>query len=193
MNKTNFPGQGPEHERPVAERPEAERTGCERVFVGLGSNSENAFLMLERGREAVGGLAGVRLLASSPVYVTEPQEMRDQPWFHNQVLEIAVDKSIEPVALMTGFLELESALGRVRSADPALRYGPRAIDIDLLLFGERKSDHPVCLLPHPRLLLRAFWLVPLLDLAPDLAVNGTSVREHLARLDWHAEKNMIWQ
>ena len=166
---------------------------CERVFLGLGSNSPNAPEMLERSREAVAGLEGVRTRAVSPVYLTEPQEMPDQPWFHNQVLEIAVDAGLEPVVLMTSLLELETAMGRVRSPDPALRYGPRVIDIDMLLFGERESRDPVCLLPHPRLVRRAFWLVPLLDIAPDLTVHGTSVREHLARLDWHAEKNMIWQ
>ncbi len=176
-----------------------------RAFAGLGSNSENALSMLEQARAGLAALEGVCITAASPVYVTEPQGYADQPWFHNQVLELAVqdkalraDVSAAALAeaargLLRAMLDLETALGRVRSPDPALRFGPRCIDIDLLLFGELRLDDPCCTVPHPRLTKRAFWLVPLRDIAPDVLIAGETSETHLARLTWHLEANTIFQ
>ena len=178
------------------ETTQAKDTNGIRVFVGLGSNSTDACLMLERAREGLADLPGVLIRAASPIYVTEPQGYADQPWFHNQVLELnlAGEESIENAkSLMAAMLNLEAALGRVRSPDPALRFGPRKIDLDILLFGKIASNDPFCTLPHPRLNLRAFWLVPLRDLDPDLEILGENVQTLLGRLDWHAESNKIYQ
>lgn len=166
------------------------------VWIGLGSNSEDALERLDEARAGIAALDGLTIVRVSPVYTTEPQDYADQPYFHNQVLEARADAAWGPVPLMLAMLGLESQLGRVRSADPALRFGPRAIDIDMLLYGEDGkvvSDDPTCLLPHPRLTRRAFWLVPLRDIAPRLRIQGESVDALLARLTWSVENNVICQ
>ncbi|MDD4701414.1 MAG: 2-amino-4-hydroxy-6-hydroxymethyldihydropteridine diphosphokinase [Desulfovibrio sp.] len=152
------------------------------VFVSLGSNSGDAENMLELACQALARLPHARLQAASPVYSTAPQDYADQPWFLNQVVALAAGPQWRPCSFVDALLELEAGLGRVRSADPALRYGPRAIDADLLLFGEEKSSDVHCLVPHPRLTQRAFALVPLLDIAPDIMIDGISAATWLSRL-----------
>ena len=163
------------------------------VFLGLGSNDERASCHLSEAIAAIAALEGVIVEAVSPEYLTEPQEYTAQPWFRNRVARLAAAPGWEPVPLMRALLALESALGRVRSADPALRFGPRVIDIDMLLFDEVRSANPVCLLPHPRMAGRAFVLVPLLDLAPDVAIGGVPARDLLARLPWRREGRKLFQ
>ena len=163
------------------------------VYVGLGSNDPHALDYLARAREALTGLGGIELAQCSPLYTTEPQEYSDQPWFWNQVLRLEVQACWTASSLMCAFLETETRLGRVRSTDPALRFGPRCIDVDILLFGDLVSADPVCIVPHPRLVRRAFWLVPLRDLSPSLLIDGEPVDVHLSRLAWHAEGNKIFQ
>lgn len=166
------------------------------VYVGLGSNDERARDYLTLAVEGLSALAGVRLDALSPVYRTEPQDYGNQPWFHNQVVRLLVDEGrpeTAPRALMEAFLDIERRLGRVRSDDPALRYGPRCVDVDMLLYGDVTSDDPVVILPHPRLVRRAFWLVPLRDLEPDLVVDGVPVRDLLSRMDHRLEGDRIYQ
>ncbi len=174
----------------------AESGGWQTVWVGLGSNAADAMVRLERARAALDMMEGLRVARASSVYRTEPQDYADQPWFHNQVLRCLAAPRREPVSLMRDLLAAEARLGRVRSPDPALRFGPRAIDIDILLWGEdaevRCSD-PVCLVPHPRLTRRAFWLVPLRDMAPALAIQGESLDVHLGRLAWTMKDNVIYQ
>ena len=109
------------------------------AYVSLGSNSADAERMLQLAREALGNLPHVRLGAVSPIYATEPQGFADQPWFLNQVVELFVARSWQPCAFVEALLQMEAGLGRVRSADPALRFGPRAIDADLLLFGQQQN------------------------------------------------------
>lgn len=168
------------------------------AFAGLGSNSEDAVTMLARAREGLAALPYVSITAASPVYVTEPQGYANQPWFHNQVLALAVQcpKETEESAarrLMQDMLAIEAALGRVRSPDPALRFGPRCIDIDLLLFGAVQCADPFCTVPHPRLAERAFWLVPLRDIAPGVLIWGRTPQTWLASLNWHMEADTISQ
>lgn len=175
---------------------EGNTKGLVTVYVGLGSNSRDAPTMLERARSGLESLPAVHICRASRVYLTEPQDYTSQPWFHNQVLELSLageECPQEARNLMAALLMLEAALGRVRSQDPALRFGPRSIDLDILLFGKLVLQDPFCTLPHPRLARRAFWLVPLADLAPDLVIGGPSVLECLDRLDWHAEGNRIYQ
>ena len=82
-------------------------------------------------------------------------------------------------------------MGRVR--DPALRFGPRVIDLDVLLFGDERSETAVCTVPHPRLTQRAFVLVPLLEVAPNLEIDGKSVAGILERLPFRLCGNKIFQ
>lgn len=163
------------------------------VFVSLGSNCDDAENMLQLACQALARLPHMRLEAASPVYSTAPQGYTDQPWFLNQVVELAAGPQWRPCSLVDALLELEAGLGRVRSADPALRYGPRTIDADLLLFGEESSADVHCLVPHPRLTQRAFALVPLLDIAPDVMIGGISAATWLSRLQYKKEGLRIFQ
>lgn len=163
------------------------------VYVGLGSNSPDAESMLDMARRRIAALPKLRLNAVSPVYSTEPQGFADQPWFLNQVVEIAAKPSWRPQILLASLLKLETEMGRVRSPDPAMRYGPRVIDVDLLLYGEERHADPCCMLPHPRLTQRAFVLVPLLDIAPQISIDNLPAASWLARLAYRLEGRRIFQ
>lgn len=162
------------------------------VYVSLGSNTPDAPRMLDAACAALERLEGLRLVRAASRYATEPQGYADQPWFENTVLELAVNaERWRPRELLAAMLGMEAALGRRR--DPALRFGPRSIDMDLLLFGNETSADVHCLLPHPRLCERAFVLVPLAELAPQLIVNGRSVVSWLEDLAWRREGRAIFQ
>jgi len=177
---------------PLGRRPVTQPIGV-RAFVGLGSNCETAESMLAAARAAIGALPGMRCGAASPIYRTEPQGYADQPWFFNQVLEVFPAAEWRPCSLVDALLDIEAKLGRVRSPNPALRFGPRVIDADLLLFGAERSDEAHCIVPHPRLVERAFALRPLLDVAPEVLVNGRPLAWWLARLDCRVEGDRIFQ
>jgi 2-amino-4-hydroxy-6-hydroxymethyldihydropteridine diphosphokinase len=144
-----------------------------RVFLGLGANLGDRLATLQR---AVDLLAehGVRVLGSSRVWATAPVGgPPDQPEFLNAVIEIDPD-GLEPAQVLDAAHAVEEDLGRVRVD----RWGPRTIDIDVLLWGERTSTDPVLTIPHPRMAERAFVVLPLLDLDPDPRLpDGTRLVE----------------
>lgn len=119
------------------------------------------------------------LRASSPIYETPPWGIVDQPAFLNQVVQI--ETSLSPVKLLSFLKRLETQLGRI----PAERYGPRLIDIDILFYNNEIMERRKLKIPHPRLAERAFVLVPLADLAPQLRhpVSHKSVSEMLSQVD----------
>lgn len=162
-----------------------------KTYLGLGSNSEDADVRLTLAQERIAALPDTILETVSSRYVTEPQGFADQPWFSNMVLHLSVGRSWNAVGLLRQLMRIELELGRVR--DPGNRFGPRSIDIDLLLFGEETSDNPECILPHPRMRERAFVLVPLVEIAPDLRIEGASVSTLLARIRYRLEGNAIYQ
>lgn len=163
------------------------------AFVSLGSNTDNAGAYLAQARSALAGLEGVTIIRQSPQYQTEPQDLKEQAWFTNQVLELGCSPEWQPENLLHSLLMVESALGRVRSTDSSLRYGPRCIDIDLLLFGKTTCNSPTCQLPHPRMHLRAFVLVPLQDIAPEVSIHGTKLKDLLQRLVYSVDGLCIRQ
>lgn len=164
------------------------------AYLSLGSNADDAPRRLDAALNALRTLPHSLLDAISPRYETEPQDYAAQPWFHNQVVRLVLEEAFwTPESLLRELLLLEQQLGRVRSPDPALRYGPRAIDIDLLLFGEEQRTTDFCTLPHPRMTRRAFVLLPLCDIAPQLCIAGRSVKSHLAALTWRCERGRIFQ
>lgn len=163
------------------------------AFVCLGSNQGVPEQHLDAARAALVA-RGLSVTGASPVYLTEPQGYRDQPWFANQVLRLACPYTLSPLALLDILLEEETRLGRVRSPDPALRFGPRTIDMDLLLFGNTILNTPRLILPHPRMAERAFVLVPLADLAPDLTMpDGRHLLDLLAQIRYTVTANRIHQ
>jgi 2-amino-4-hydroxy-6-hydroxymethyldihydropteridine diphosphokinase len=136
-----------------------------RSFVGLGSNLGDR----ERNLlEAVGHLGEIGLVRVSSFRETDPVGVVDQPNFLNAVAELSSDLS--PRELLDRLLEIERGLGRDRTKEE--RWGPRTIDLDLLLYGDETIDEPGLQVPHPRLHERLFVLEPLGDLDPDLVVPG---------------------
>jgi 2-amino-4-hydroxy-6-hydroxymethyldihydropteridine diphosphokinase len=121
----------------------------------------------------------VRVIARSSDYRTPPWGVTDQPAFVNCCLRIGT--SLTPRALLARAQAVETALGRNRAGER--RWGPRTIDIDLIAYDEVRCTEPDLTLPHPRVLERAFVLVPLAEIAPDWLIDGTTVAAALARLD----------
>jgi 2-amino-4-hydroxy-6-hydroxymethyldihydropteridine diphosphokinase len=145
-----------------------------RVFVGLGSNLGDRELNLRQALERLEEVGPVR---ASSFRETDPVGVTDQPKFLNAAAELATDLS--PRELLEQLLEIERELGRDRATER--RWGPRVIDLDLLLFGEEAIDEPGLTVPHPRLADRRFVLEPLCELNEDLALpDGTRVRDLLA-------------
>jgi 2-amino-4-hydroxy-6-hydroxymethyldihydropteridine diphosphokinase len=135
------------------------------AYIGLGANLGDRMTMLRMAiqrLETLGRIAGV-----SSLYETEPVGYLEQPRFLNAV--VALDTSLAPIDLLHGLLGIERDLGRVRSFPNA----PRTLDLDLLMVDNVILDIPEMTLPHPRLHERAFVLVPLAEVAPDLVHPGS--------------------
>jgi 2-amino-4-hydroxy-6-hydroxymethyldihydropteridine diphosphokinase len=146
--------------------------GVTRAYIGLGANLGDREASIRRAAELIG--AG-RL---STIRETEPWGLREQPRFLNAGAEL--DTGLSARELLARLLAVELELGRVRTGP---RWGPRAIDLDLLLYGAAKIDEEGLTVPHPRLHERLFVLEPLAELDPDLAVPGCgAVTDLLARL-----------
>ena len=145
-----------------------------RAYVGVGANLGDREAAI---RGAV-RLLGDDVVAVSRLRETEPWGYADQPPFLNGA--ILLDTDLEPRAVLDRLLAVERELGRTRDGP---RYGPRTIDLDLLLYGDRVVDEPGLTVPHPRLHERAFALEPLLDLDPEAEIPGRGrVAALLARL-----------
>ena len=139
-----------------------------RAWIGLGGNREDSPALLH---EALGRLAaapGVDLLRRSAIYRSPPWGVEDQPEFVNAVAEL--ETTLAPRDLLRLLLAVETELGRDRSGES--RWGPRCIDLDLLTYGEVRLRSEELELPHPRMHLRAFVLVPLLQLEPGFRIPG---------------------
>jgi 2-amino-4-hydroxy-6-hydroxymethyldihydropteridine diphosphokinase len=142
------------------------------AYVGLGSNLGDREAQIRTAAAAI----GARRLSS--LVETEPWGVEDQPRFLNAAAE--VETALPARAFLDRLLAAEESLGRVRTGE---RWGPRTIDLDLLLFGEAVLDEPGLVVPHPFLLERAFVLEPLCELAPALEIPGNgTVQEALAGL-----------
>lgn len=147
------------------------------VFLSLGSNLGDREQHL---RDAVRSLDNeeIRVVRQSSIYETEPQDVREQPWFLNMVVE--AETTLFPLQLLHRIQKIERALGRKR----LVAKGPRTVDIDVLLFGNSVISSGPLEVPHPRMTERRFVLAPLAELAPDLRhpVTRRTVREMLAGL-----------
>ena len=138
-----------------------------KAYISLGSNLGDRAEALDQAVQRLRRRPGLRVTALSPVYETEPEGIVDQPKFLNQVVELATE--LDPDVLLGVLRGIENELGRVRRE----RWGPRTIDLDLLLYGDRRIESPTLQVPHPRMLERRFVLEPLADVAPDLVIPGS--------------------
>jgi 2-amino-4-hydroxy-6-hydroxymethyldihydropteridine diphosphokinase len=146
------------------------------AYIGLGANLGDREGALRRALEALDAEASIDVAAVSTVRETEPVGYLDQPPFLNAAARLETE--LAPRELLATLLRVEQELGRDRSGSE-IRFGPRTIDLDLLLYGELELDEDGLTVPHPRLHERRFVLEPLAELAPGLVVPGRGPLETL--------------
>ena len=149
------------------------------AYLGLGTNLGDRETNLRHALRLLSRAEGLRLLRCSSVYETEPWGVTEQPRYLNCVAEVGV--TLEPEPLLAICKDVEREVGR----QPGPRWGPRLIDVDILLFGTRTVDLPHLEIPHPRLHLRAFALVPLAEL--NAAAMHSGLRRSIGELAAGAE------
>ncbi|WP_349572786.1 2-amino-4-hydroxy-6-hydroxymethyldihydropteridine diphosphokinase [Azotobacter salinestris] len=148
----------------------------ERVYIGLGSNLADPAAQLRAALAALQALPRTRLVAVSSFYDSDPLGPADQPCYVNAVA--ALDSALAPLELLDALQAIEQEQGRVRKAE---RWGPRTLDLDILLFGDRQLHEERLTVPHYHLHARPFVLYPLVEIAPGLHLpDGRSLDELLA-------------
>lgn len=147
-----------------------------RAYLGLGSNMGDKYENIHRAINMLREHGQIKVLKISSWYETEPVGYQDQDWFVNVVLQI--DTSLEPYPLLEYCHWIEERLKRERK----IRWGPRTIDVDILLYEDYVSNEEKLVLPHPRMTERAFVMVPLYEIAPDLKIKGEPIGQIVHRL-----------
>lgn len=137
-----------------------------RIFVGVGSNLGDASSQVKSAISQIGQIPEVKVLRSASLYGSKPFGPVEQNDFVNTVIEI--ESSLEPHDLLKRLKQLEQSMGRVHG----VRWGPREIDLDILIYGSRKFSSATLQLPHPGITERAFVLIPLAELEPELVLPG---------------------
>lgn len=151
-----------------------------RAYIGLGSNLDDPAARLQRAVDALAQRPEIRVTAASPLYRSTPmvpvgEDPGSQPEYLNAV--VAIDTTLAPLALLDALQAIEQAQHRVRTR----RWGPRTLDLDLLLYGDARVDLPRLTVPHPGLRERRFVLLPLHDIAPELVLpDGERLADALA-------------
>ena len=145
------------------------------VYVGLGSNLDAPATQIERAIAAIRRLPEVRVIAESPRYRSPPMGPKDQPDYINAALSLLTTRSARE--LLSELQAIELAQGRSRSGQ---RWGPRTIDLDLLIYSNEQIDSAELALPHPGIAERNFVLLPLRDVAPHLQIPGLGSVDRLA-------------
>lgn len=165
---------------------------AETVYVGLGSNLDKPRSQVEQALAELNHISGCRLQARSSLYASKPMGPQDQPDYINAVASL--ECVLEPAQLLNELQQIEQQHNRVRER----RWGPRTLDLDILLFGNRTIDEPDLVIPHPGIGDRSFVLVPLAELTPDLVIPGVGrvsdkvepeVLETLIKLETTHEQN----
>lgn len=151
---------------------------AERCYIGLGANLVEPVAQLQAAVTALGQLPETELVQVSRFYSSKPMGPQDQPDYVNAVA--ALDTRLTPLALLHALQQIELAHGRQRKAE---RWGPRTLDLDILLFGVQQIDHPELTVPHYGMRLREFVLYPLAELAPDLILpDGVALNSLLQQV-----------
>lgn len=156
-----------------------------RVFLSLGSNQGDRAALLREAANRIQSTDGIAEFKVSSMYETAPVGKVDQPAFFNVAAELQT--SIGPFELLRGLQRIETAMGRVRS----VRWGPRTIDIDIIMYDQMVMQTESLTLPHPRARERAFVLIPLLELDPNLTLGRESIRRLLDELRQREEQSVV--
>ncbi|WP_168123478.1 2-amino-4-hydroxy-6-hydroxymethyldihydropteridine diphosphokinase [Paenibacillus sp. HB172176] len=158
------------------------------AYIALGSNMGDREELLLQAIGLIDGEPGIEVERVSGIYETDPVGYTDQPAFLNMVL--AARTSLEPIELLRTLLRLEHRLGRIRHE----RWGPRTIDLDLLLYDNVRMDLEELTLPHPRMMERSFVLVPLHDVIPDShPLHGQVAEERRATTQAGKDGITLWK
>lgn len=147
-----------------------------KAWLGLGSNLQRPVVQIKRALASLESATGIEILRASSLYRTPPWGDERQDDFINAVVQVETD--LEPMPLLRILQSIENEMGRRRSGN---RWGPRLIDIDLLLYADRQIQSEELELPHPRMHQRAFVLVPLCELDGSVTIPGHGVAEELLR------------
>jgi len=152
-------------------------TGAKSATLGLGGNIGDVAETMGKALDLLQAVPGLEIVKVSSLYKTPPWGIVTQDWFVNACVEIST--TLSPHQLLEQCLSIELQLKRVRT----LRWGPRTIDIDVLTFEDYTSGEPKLTVPHPRMLERAFVLVPLGEITPELKVSGKSIEDWIKEAD----------
>ncbi|MDW8844818.1 2-amino-4-hydroxy-6-hydroxymethyldihydropteridine diphosphokinase [Erwinia sp. MMLR14_017] len=150
-----------------------------RVYLALGSNLADPLHQVQAALDALAAIPETTLVVSSAFYRTPPYGPPDQPDYLNAA--VALDTALLPEELLDQTQRIEQEQGRVRKEE---RWGPRTLDLDIMLFGDQTLATPRLTVPHYDIANRAFMLVPLLEIAPEIALpDGVKAAELLSKLD----------
>jgi len=149
-----------------------------KAYIALGSNLDDRLKNLNAALDLLSSSAGVYVAYRSPVYESPPAEVPDQPDFLNRVVE--VETWLRPRELLARCQEVEKKMERIKTREK----GPRVIDVDILIYGDTVVNDEDLVIPHPALTQRAFFLVPLMELAGNILIPGTGLKisDALAKL-----------
>lgn len=146
------------------------------AYLGLGSNLGDKKANIHLALELLKNHEEIKVTKVSSLYETEPEGYTDQNWFLNAVVEI--ETSLSPYSLLRYCNFIEKVLKRERT----IKWGPRVIDVDILLYGDFSCDEEVLTIPHPHMLERTFVMIPLYEIAPGLVIQGKSIKDIVASL-----------
>lgn len=144
-----------------------------KVYLGLGSNIGNRENNLKEAINLISQNRNIKVNKISSLYETEPIGFKEQDWFLNMVIEI--ETSLKPRELLKYLLDVEKRMGRIRE----IKWGPRIIDIDILIYNEAVIMDEDLKIPHPRICERAFVLIPLIEINPDIRIGGVLAKDIL--------------
>jgi 2-amino-4-hydroxy-6-hydroxymethyldihydropteridine diphosphokinase len=149
-----------------------------RTYIGLGSNLENPIEQVERALLALQSLPKTQFAGASKLYCTKPLgPVQDQPDFVNAVA--ALDTALSPDELLSELHRIEQQQGRQRTGE---RWGPRTLDLDIILYGDLVLNTPTLTIPHPGLAERDFWLVPLAKMGLNLGDRGSPLLDTTSKI-----------
>jgi 2-amino-4-hydroxy-6-hydroxymethyldihydropteridine diphosphokinase len=158
------------------------------AYIGLGTNIGDRYQYLVQAIDLLAETPLIKLINISSVYETDPVGYEDQDLFLNMVIEVKTDLSAEQ--LLANCMRIEQNLGRKRE----IRWGPRTIDLDILLYNQENIETEKLVVPHPRMLERAFVIVPLLEICPDIKIPGFDKSYSLQRDQYpNTEGVRIWK